>query len=456
MIFTNFYFYFYLFFLIITMILFKNNSIRKILLLSSNLFFYGFLNLKFLLLIIFQSITVYVLAKLSNKYASNNVRKKLLLISICMNLLLLIYFKYLNWFIDSFKLFFDFNNNYSFLEIGIPLGISFYTFRLISYSVDIYKRTILTSKSNIDFFVYSTFFPLIIAGPIERPADFLPQLNKIQINSMNIVNGSKLIIIGLFLKVFVADNISSYVNFFYENYSVFDTFTSWLAVFSYSIQIYADFAGYSNIAIGISLCLGIIIKDNFNYPYSSKNIKEFWKKWHISLSTWIRDYIYIPLGGNKCSEQRKYLNLLLSMTICGLWHGAGLNYIIWGFIHGLYLIIYNSYDKQNISFGRFSGIVLTFLSVSLGWIFFRAETYNKAIKIIIQLFSFKHGITWHPSIISVIFLLTLFLNYLHITNSKYIDFKRNSNYAIFILLCLLWITFVFFPKDFQPFVYAQF
>lgn len=438
---------------------FSKNSCRKIIILCANIYFYSCWDFRFLALILAQTISEFFLGRASLYTIDNRVRKFILIFSITMNIVILIYFKYLNWFIESLTNFIEPNiPNTSFIKIALPLGISFYTFRILSYSIDIYKKNINSEYTLLDFAIYVSFFPIIISGPIARASDILPQINNLKITKDNFIYGARLFIIGLFLKIFIADHTAMFVNFFYENHSVFNTASSWIAATAYSLQIYADFAGYSSMAIGVAWMLGIQLNDNFNYPYLSVNVKEFWKKWHISLSTWIRDYIYIPLGGNKKGRLRTYINLCFTMTLCGLWHGAGLNFIFWGFLHGTYLIGHNLYvknrNKKNMGSG--SGIFLTYFFVTIAWIFFRAETFQKALMIIKQLFIWQNGVSWHPPFIIFVIISAILINCMKKLKMNMVELPINSKYTLFILLCLLWLTIVFYPKEFQPFVYAQF
>lgn len=459
MIFTSIEFLVFYSVLLILLLVFNRNTYSKLIILCASLYFYSFWDYRFVVLILLQTLLEFFLGKVSYSSDSKKKRKTVLCISIITNLGVLIYFKYLNWFLESLlKLFPSGINDIHFFKIALPLGLSFYTFRLLSYSIDIYRKKIKPAYSLIDFSIYVFFFPIIISGPISRAVDILPQIQTLKITPGNFLAGARLFIIGAFLKVFVADQVAMFVNFYYDNYSAFNTFTSWLAIAAYSLQIYADFAGYSSMAIGAALIIGIRLDDNFDYPYLSINIKEFWKKWHISLSTWIKDYIYIPLGGNKNGRLRTYINLVFTMSLCGLWHGAGLNYIFWGFLHGIYLIAYDNYSK-NINYRPMKpwlGILFTNIFVCFAWIFFRSESFDKSLKIVKHLFVIQNGVSWHPPFIIFILGSALLLNFLKKKEVIFVELPLKAKYTLFIIFCLIWLTVVFYPTEFQPFVYAQF
>jgi alginate O-acetyltransferase complex protein AlgI len=314
--------------------------------------------------------------------------------------------------------------------------------------------------------VYGTFFPIILAGPISRATSFIPQLDNIQISLDNLYKGYRLFVIGLFLKVFVADRIAFYVNFFYENHEVFNALTSWLAVLSYSIQIYCDFAGYSNMAIGVALMLGIRIEENFNFPYLAGSIIEFWRRWHITLSTWIKDYLYIPLGGSRKGIFRKHFNLLVAMTLCGLWHGAAFTFVLWGFMHGLFLVVDHIWRESRYMLlpGRqvtvvysFTAWFLTFFSVTLAWVFFRADNVGQAISIMQKLISWNAGgVAWYHPFAVFIIVSTILVHLLKSMNFKIFTLPVESKITPTVLFCLIWLVILFPPTDFQPFVYNQF
>jgi D-alanyl-lipoteichoic acid acyltransferase DltB (MBOAT superfamily) len=369
--------------------------------------FYGWWDVRFLGVLCILIAIDYVLAiKVEN---SKNVQtsKILLILSIMMNLGVLAYFKYYNFFIDSIG---NLSNlvgvKQSFwqrIEIVLPLGISFFIFQKISYVVDVYKGSCKAEKNLLDFALYVLFFPQLVAGPIMRANDLLSQVkNRRIITVKNLWSGLFLICIGLFKKVFVADNLAPFVErAFSLNMPGGGVYIS--GIYAFAAQIYCDFSGYSDIACGTSLCMGFNLMRNFNMPYFSLSIKDFWHRWHISLSTWLRDYLYIPLGGNRKGRVRTFINLLATMTLGGLWHGASWTFIIWGLFHGTLLSIsriskidknflYNIADNRAVrTIQRFTAWFVTFHLVMLGWIFFRAPTFQKALIYIHNILSIFQG-----------------------------------------------------------------
>lgn len=441
----------------------QKRSVQKGAILVSSLYFYSYWDYRFLLLLLFSSAANYVFGRLINTAGTVTTRRILYAIIVTTNLVLLGFFKYFNFFIENIRDIPGLQNlNLHTMVIILPLGISFYTFRLISYCTDIKRGSMKPCDSILDFTIFSTFFPIILSGPISRASYFLPQLKSFSITGTKIYEGFRLFAIGLFLKVFVADRVGMYVNIFYDNTEVFSTLSAWLAVFAYSLQIYSDFAGYSSMAIGIALTLGIRIEENFNFPYLSTSITEFWRRWHITLSTWIRDYIYIPMGGNRKGRGRTTLNLLLSMTLCGLWHGAAWTFVYWGFFHGVALVLNHlwrnkerkimRHDKE----GRFFSWFLTTTFVVLGWVLFRSVDMNQAITILKKLIIFQGGVTWYEP--SVIFLIaaTIIIHTLKAFRFTFVELPSKAIYTPTVLFTMLWLVIVFHPSDFQPFVYLQF
>ena len=458
---------FIIFFIVILFVIFffQDTTLKKLTLLAASFYFYAYFDYRFLLLLIISTLVTFVIG---NKIQNSKLiwpRKILLFLGLSVNITILLIFKYLNFFIESINDLFALNDaSTSTLNILLPLGVSFYTFRFISYLVDVYRKS-TKSYHVFDFMIYGTFFPIIVSGPISRATSFIPQLNGIETFSSNLYKGYRLFVIGLFLKVFVADRIAYYVNFFYENHEIFNTVTAWIAVLSYSIQIYCDFAGYSNMAIGIALMLGFRIEENFNFPYMARNINDFWKRWHITLSEWIKDYLYIPLGGNRKGKQRQYINLLIAMTLCGLWHGSAWTFVLWGFLHGILLVINNCWKESSCQsffthfpyFYSFASWLLTFLSVTLCWIFFRSSNVDQAMAIMQKLFSFNNaGVAWFQPFVIFIIIATFFVHLFLKFNFKFFTLPIENKITPVILFCLIWLVIVFFPKEFQPFVYMQF
>lgn len=377
-------------FLVIYAALVQKNTWRKLYIISFSLFFYYKSSGPFLGLFVLMIVSDYLFALAIEK--QNGIKKKILLwLSLSYSLSFLIYFKYANFFIHNINSIF--HTQFTDHNLFLPIGISFYTFQSISYLMDVYRNEIQATKNVSDYAFYMTFFPHLVAGPIVRAKDFLPQIFTPQIINAALYKESLFrILIGLLKKLFIADYIGKFVDIVHQSPANFSGAENLLAMYGYSFQIYFDFSGYSDIAIGIALMLGYRLKENFDNPYSSSNITVFWRKWHISLSSWLRDYIYIPLGGNRKGVFNTYLFLMITMLVGGFWHGADWRFIFWGFAHSLALAFHKAYsyyfpNNKNSVFSRFWGTILTFHFVAFCWIFFRASSFQSAFTSITQICS---------------------------------------------------------------------
>ncbi|MFT7072788.1 MBOAT family O-acyltransferase [Patiriisocius sp. Uisw_017] len=375
----------------------KKLTLRNIFLLGSSYLFYGWWDWRFLFLIAFSSVVDFSIGKKIHATTNEAVRKGFLITSLVVNLGLLAYFKYTNFFIDSFissfRLFGAVIDDYT-LNIILPVGISFYTFQTLSYTLDIYRKKIEPTKDALSFFTFVAFFPQLVAGPIERASHLLPQFHKTYIFKYDAVkSGLLLIAFGLFKKMVIADRLAIVVNQVYNNPTDHGGQDLIIATVFFAFQIYCDFSGYSDIAIGLSRALGFDLMKNFDTPYFARSITDFWRRWHISLSTWFRDYVYIPLGGSRKSEYRVYLNLFIVFVVSGLWHGAAITFVIWGFIHGCFIVAekaatnYGLIVKRNTVFNGVFFTTFTFIIVCFAWIFFRANSYSDSIFIVSNLFN---------------------------------------------------------------------
>lgn len=387
---------------------------------------------KILCVIILVLSVINILFSLSDRWDAEKRRKIFVAISILCNLSLLSFFKYFNFFTDSFlaisKNIFGFSTNGSeIIKILLPVGISFYIFKSISYIVDVYRNKIESSKNLLDFAVYLAFFPQLLAGPIERAGNLLPQIKKIRsrLTSQDFKEGIWLFVWGLFKKVFVADNISIIVNEIFGPYDILSTnliipsdgLRMLIGIYAFTIQIYCDFSGYTDMARGIARLLGFNTMLNFNLPYFSVTPGIFWRRWHISLSTWLRDYLYIPLGGNRCSETKMYRNTMITMLLGGLWHGASWTFVIWGAYHGLLLVIYRilGIEKNHIQYPPWKKAIngfITFNLIAFGWLIFRARNMTTIFVFLQSIFLNPFGSveTWSycVSIFNFIWFLILF------------------------------------------------
>lgn len=365
--------------------------------------FYGWWDWRFLILIAFTSFCSWASGLLINDNKCNIRCTKLFLWSnIVINLLILGVFKYYNFFVQSFvDLFttFGVTLHSSTLKLILPVGISFYTFQALSYSIDVYNKKINATKDVVAFFAYVSFFPQLVAGPIERATNLLPQILKPRFfNYSEAVDGCRQILWGFFKKVLIADNCAVYVDMVFSDYTNYSASTLLFGAFMFTFQIYGDFSGYSDIAIGTAKLFGIRLKRNFNVPYFSRNVAEFWKRWHISLNTWFVDYLYIPLGGGRNGRWKKIRNTIIVFLTSGLWHGANWTYVVWGAYHALLFVpLILTGDNK-----KYSGVVAegrklpsfkdslqvcsTFILVVLGWIIFRSSDINQALGYIARLF----------------------------------------------------------------------
>ncbi|MDX1830492.1 MAG: MBOAT family O-acyltransferase [Lutibacter sp.] len=383
----------------------KNLKLQNFLIVGSSYLFYGWWDWRFLSLILFSTIVDYSVGLLLSKEKKKKKRIVLLWTSIVINLGFLGFFKYYNFFLDNFVTAFSFFGSEikeSSLNIILPVGISFYTFQTLSYTIDVYKRKLEPTKDFIAFSSFVSFFPQLVAGPIERASNLLPQFYKKRIfDNSKAVDGLYLIIWGLFKKIVIADSCAIYTNEIFSKYESMNSLSLLIGAIYFAFQIYGDFSGYSDIAIGTSKLFGIDLKRNFAFPYFSRDIAEFWRRWHISLSTWFRDYLYIPLGGSKVSKLLSFRNIFIIFLVSGFWHGANWTFIIWGILNALYFIplFLTNRNRNNLdivskgkiipSFYELISMITTFFLVIIGWIFFRADTVSIAIDYIKKLFSFN-------------------------------------------------------------------
>jgi len=382
-----------------------NKSLRKqnLLLLASSYFFYGCWDWRFLFLLVFSTFLDYFSGLMIFRAETQGKRKTWLLISVLTNLGFLGFFKYYNFFAHSmadFLYLFGLKTNPFSLSIILPVGISFYTFHGLSYVFDVYNRKIEPTRNWVDYSVFVSFFPLLVAGPIERATHLLPQIEQPRhFDGRKAVDGLRQILWGFFKKIVIADTCAGFVNELWTNYTHYSGSTLLLGAIMFAFQIYGDFSGYSDIALGVARLLGIELLRNFSYPYFSRNIAEFWRRWHISLSSWFRDYLYIPLGGSKGGKWKTIRNVLLIFIASGFWHGANWTFIAWGFLNALFIlpsVLFNT-NRQYLdiaakgrllpSVGELLHIVLTFTLATFAWIFFRSASLTEAYHFIGIIFS---------------------------------------------------------------------
>jgi alginate O-acetyltransferase complex protein AlgI len=376
---------------------------QNLLILVSSYFFYGWWDWRFLLLILFSTLTDYYIGLSLGKTKDPAIRKGLLSISVLVNLGLLGFFKYFNFFLDNFLTAFQWFGmpiQQGLLEIILPVGISFYTFQTLSYTIDVYRGKLEPTSDIIAFSAFISFFPQLVAGPIERATNLLPQFfSPRKFDYSSAVNGLRQILWGLCKKIIIADKCGEYVSMIFNGHEDYSGSTLLVGAILFSFQIYGDFSGYSDIAIGTSRLFGFSLMKNFAFPYFSRDIAEFWRRWHISLSTWFRDYLYIPLGGSKGSRFTKIRNTFIIFIVSGFWHGANWTFLVWGILHALFflpLLLTNS-NRKNLgsittkvwipSFQDALSILLTFFLTTIAWIFFRANSIHQATEILMEIFS---------------------------------------------------------------------
>ena len=381
----------------------RNLKWQNLLVAAASYLFYGWWDWRFLSLILFSTLVDYFVGLNLGKTEAPAKRKVLLWVSILVNLGFLGFFKYYNFFLDNFKSAFSiagYELNANSLNIILPVGISFYTFQTLSYTIDVYKKQLEPAKNFISFAAFVSFFPQLVAGPIERATNLLPQFYKARkFEYSQGVNGIRQILWGLFKKVVIADNCAVYANHIFDNSADMSGSTLLLGAIFFTFQIYGDFSGYSDIAIGTARLFGFNLMQNFAFPYFSRDIAEFWRRWHISLSTWFRDYLYIPLGGSRGGTWMKVRNTFIIFIVSGFWHGANWTFIVWGALNAIYFLplLLAKKNRQNLevvaqnsylpSLKELGQMSLTFGLTVLAWIFFRARDLSHAINYIVNIFN---------------------------------------------------------------------
>lgn len=460
---------FFLVFYIIYILSRKTHYFRITYVVLFSLFFYYKSSGIYFGLLIFSSVVDYVLSRLIYVEAKQGYRKFYMILSLLINLGMLAYFKYTNFFIDNYNTLFS--GNMKFEDIVLPVGISFYTFQTLSYTIDVYRRELEPTKSFMDFLFFVSFFPQLVAGPIVRASDFIPQIyEKLKLTKEDFNRALFLIIGGLLKKAVISDYISSnFVDRVFDAPNSYTAFENLMASYGYAIQIYCDFSGYSDIAIGLALLMGFWLPDNFRTPYQSSSITEFWRRWHISLSSWLRDYLYISLGGNRKGKIRTYFNLFMTMLLGGLWHGASWKFVVWGVLHGLALVVEKFFGQfiklpKNV-FVRTIQVVLTFHFVVFCWLFFRAKDFATAFQIADNITKLTFNLEqWQTIILGYknVFLLIAIGVIWHFIPVKTLagmqkTFSTLPLVAKAVLLGLIyWVVYATASADTQPFIYFQF
>jgi alginate O-acetyltransferase complex protein AlgI len=483
--------YFWVFYLIVLLIysgIYRQRALRNAFLFGASLFFYWKTSGLFFLILVFSTFSNYYFGNLIHTAQRKGWKKFGVAMSVVVNLFLLSYFKYTYLFVDTVNALFHMNmevvnhlalwsntltgTHFDVSRILLPVGISFYTFQTISYTVDVYRGRVDPVEHILDFGFYVSFFPQLVAGPIVRASQFIPQLYKRYSLSMEEFSYALFLIMkGLFKKMFIGDYLAlNFIDRVFASPTGFSGFENLMALFGYSLQVYVDFSGYTDIAIGVALLLGFRLPKNFNSPYKATNVGNFWKRWHISLSSWLRDYLYIPLGGNRKGRIMTDVNLMITMLLGGLWHGASWQFMVWGGLNGVGLVIYklwrriSPYEKSNHWAVRFWKILNTFLFITFTRIWFRSESMEKAGQLIRQVVhefnaSIIPEVLWSYRLVFGVMILGYFTHWaperwkLALLNG----FTRTPVWVkVIITVVVIFIIYQSWSAELQPFIYFQF
>ena len=454
---------------------FKNNlRLQNCLVLTANYAFYSLLDWRFSMLLLFTSLSVYGAGVFLDLTENNNRRKTLLTLTIIINVVILFFFKYYNFFASEFAHLIGVNEDKVLLNLLLPVGISFYTFTALGYAIDVYQGKVKATKELIPLLSFISFFPLILSGPIERTDGLLPQFKQKRVFDYQLsTDGIAQIVWGAFKKLVIADNLAVIVNNAFGNYENLPASSLIIGAVLYSFQIYFDFSGYSDIAIGLSKMLGFRVRRNFHFPYFSLNVADFWRRWHMSLQSWLMNYIYFPLGGSRCSKGRAMLNTIIVFAVCGIWHGANWTFVVWGLYHGLLfipLILFCSKefrkttvneDKLFPSIKEIGLMLGTFILVTIGWILFNAPSLSAGLGYIIGMFnstilSIPNGIGLSEAYyVIALLIVALLFEWSQRTKEHAFQFV-SSGWIKVILLYVLLAHIIFCNAAQSDFIYYQF
>jgi alginate O-acetyltransferase complex protein AlgI len=475
MLFNSFIFLFFLA-LVVPAYYFMPSKYRNVFLVICSYFFYGYWDWRFTSLLLFSTVVDFFVGKAIFVSTVEKKRKQLVILSLITNLGILGFFKYFNFFVGSFDAMavsMGLKLDFLHLNILLPVGISFYTFQTLSYTLDIYRKRLEPTNSFIDFSLFVSFFPQLVAGPIERAVHLLPQIAKRPTpTKQQFKEGIALISVGMFKKVLIGDTCGRIVDNIFTEPTYWSSIELLMGLVLFAIQIYNDFSGYSHIARGTAKLLGFELMENFNQPYLSSSITEFWRRWHISLSSWLRDYLYISLGGNRKGNRRTYINLMLTMLLGGLWHGASWTFVVWGGLHGLYLAVHKLMLKDKKPTVRFryvnksqtvkflGKVIATNVLVLLTWLFFRADSFDTAFYFLQQFVNWSPdpftlraiGIMAAYSILSMLIDIMEYYTEDHTFMLRYVPAVRYTVFAVTWIYSLMYL----FQAPPMPFIYFQF
>jgi D-alanyl-lipoteichoic acid acyltransferase DltB (MBOAT superfamily) len=460
---------------------FQKREWQNLLIVTASYVFYGWWDWRFLFLIAFTSICSFYSGVLIERFEGSKRRQRMVCAgNLILNFLILGVFKYYNFFADSLaQLFwglFHYQLDWVTLNVVLPVGISFYTFQALSYTIDVYRKDVPVTKNIVEFCAFISFFPQLVAGPIERAKNLLPQFQRNRhFDYDQAVDGCRQMLWGFFKKTVIADKCAANLNPLWDSYADYSGVSLWMLALLFTFQIYCDFSGYSDIAIGCARLFGIKLLNNFNYPYLSRSIPEFWRRWHISLMTWFRDYVYIPLGGSRCAQWKVIRNTFIVFGVSGLWHGANWTFVVWGLYHGTLIVLYkllhiNTKDRDILAVGRWlpsikdmCRVIITFLLAVVGWVIFRAETIAQAWDFVSRMFltafdDFHFRLGSINTFIAI--LLLIVVEYLQRDKAHVLQFPDNRvfrcssvRYALYACIGLLMF---FYAGEVQTFIYFQF
>ena len=442
----------------------RHRNARKVIVLFASLYFYAYWDYRFLGLLVASTLLDWSIGLGLASTNSSTLRRALLGLSIAGNLGVLGFFKYCNFFIESAQAIFDtWGLHPGTLSIVLPIGISFYTFQTLSYSIDVYRRHLAPCRSLIDFSLYVTFFPQLVAGPIVRASEFLPQLAVApRVELAGLYPGLTQILRGFVKKLLIADHLAAIVDPVFATPDLYAATTVAIAIVAYAGQIYGDFSGYSDIAVGSARLLGFSLPENFAHPYLASSVADFWRRWHISLSTWLRDYLYIPLGGNRLGALRTYANLMITMTLGGLWHGAAWTFVAWGVWHGLALSLERALATRSAATRLkypqlFLRTLTTFGIVLVGWMLFRSQSLTQFVTLVRSLLPGNEGMIWLPPFpIAAILLLVAEHAIWASRFRRLVSLDPRHWLTPWLVGFMLAALAIFAPGRSQPFVYFQF
>ncbi|WP_436715585.1 MBOAT family O-acyltransferase [Roseiconus lacunae] len=452
---------FFLFFLVVFALVWNASSVtlRNGILLVASYYFYAYWDIRFCSLLMLSTAIDFVVADRISK-ASTLVRRRLWLgISLCANLGSLAFFKYCNFFIDSFAVLLEPTGfHVQTLDIILPVGISFYTFQTLSYTIDVYRGRLDPCSSLLTFALYVSFFPQLVAGPIVRASELLPQLACTpKWSSRRCYHGFQTALRGLVKKVLIADRLGEFVDVVFAGPDLYHGATVWLAVIAYAGQIYYDFSGYSDIAIGLAKMLGYRFPRNFRHPYLAVSVADFWHRWHMTLSRWLRDYVYITFGGNRRGSSRTFVNLMATMTLGGLWHGAAWTFVFWGIWHGAALCCQRAFRQTSLRVPKMFGWLLTTAVILFGWILFRCDSLAH-VQVVLRQLAFKDdGIAWYPPL-AVLAILCMVIDHAVWSSRLRLSMRLPASkfYSPVLTAIMIWCLVLYAPRGFTPFVYFQF